>query len=99
VREAYWQWLESASAHDPALWASLRDSVIAASERPNPLDRSLRALEQLKQLGTPPTADSIGRYLGEGVRAGRAISDDERRLIFDNYFAVSYQEIPRELGR
>jgi hypothetical protein len=92
VRECYWEWMRSASARDPALWASLRDSVIAASETPNPLHRTRRVLEQLKPLGTPATTDSIGRYLGEGVRAGRAISDSERRLIFDNYFAVSYTE-------
>lgn len=99
VREAYWQWIESASARDPALWASLRDSVIAASETPDPLHRSIRVLEQLKQLGTPPTTDSIGRYLDDGVRAGRAISDSERRLIFENYFAVSYQEIAQDRSR
>ena len=92
VKEGYWRWIESAAARDPALWASLRDSVIAASETPNPLHRSLRALEQLEQLGTPPAGDSIRDYLDQGVRAGQAISDEERRLIFENYFAVSYAE-------
>ncbi len=53
------------------------------------------ALEDLKHLGTPVTSDAIQRFLEEGKRAGADLSDDERLLILNNYFAVSYRERQR----
>lgn len=92
VNECYWAWMQWASAKDPSHWASLRNTVIKESEEPNPLRRGLRALEDLKRLGTPVASDAIHRFLEEGKQAGADLSDDERLLILNNYFAVSYQE-------
>ena len=92
VKEFYCEWLERASERDPSLCAELRDRVIGESEEPDHLLRSERALEELKRLGTPVTPEAIRRYLDEEDQAGRGIAEEERSLILDNYFAVSYRE-------
>jgi len=92
LEQCYWDWMQEASRDHPSLWTSLRDTVIAESEEPDHLRRSLRALVNLNQLGTPPTPNGIRSYLAERQQAGAALSTDERRLILGNYFAVSCVE-------
>ncbi len=92
VKECYREWMERASERDPSLWAELRDRVIGESEESDHLRRSRRALEQLKRLGTPVTPEAIRQYRDDKARAGREISDSERRLVLDNYFPVTYRE-------
>ena len=84
--------MQSASAKHPSHWASLRDTVIKESEEPDSLRRGLRALEDLKRLGTPVTSDAIERFLEERTQAGADLCDDDRMLILNNYFAGSYRE-------
>ena len=89
VKECYHEWMERGSERDPSLWAELRDRLIGESEEPDHLRRSQRALEQLKGLSEP---GATRRHLDDRNRAGRDVSDAERRLILDNYFAVTYRE-------
>jgi hypothetical protein len=92
-KRSYWRWMQSRSARDPAIWASLRDGIIGASVEPIPMHRGLQLLRQLKEMGTPPTPEAIQHYLNERRQEGDEIASSERRLILDNYFAVNYREM------
>lgn len=95
VKQSYWDYMQFVSAKDASRWALLQDSVIGKSEEPDSLARGLQAIKDLKRLGTPPTGEAIRHYLGERKRAGAALSEEDRSLILDNYFATSYGERQR----
>lgn len=81
-----------ASVEDPSHWTSLRDSGIQRSAEPDHLRMSFEAVANLKQQGMPIAGDAVKRYLDEREQAGAELSEEDRRMILDNYFAISYTE-------
>ena len=82
LREAFWQWIEGREAGGRPQWVRLRDDTIERLEQPDPLQRSLDLLRQAARLG-------IDGFLAAMEPEHVDLSEDERRLILENYFTLT----------
>ena len=85
VRQACRLWLDRASEENETEWVELRDFVIACMEQPNSLTRSSELLQKLTRLGPEG-------YLEATKPPPTELAGDDRRLILDNYFELTYRE-------
>ena len=95
LKEAFWQWLEQRDAEGRNVWAKLRNRTIGQLEEPDSLQRSTGLLDKLVRLGPEG-------YLAATKLERVELPEAHRRLILDNYFALSYREqavSDREGGR
>jgi hypothetical protein len=95
VKEACWNWLLWAEREQRTAWINLRDSVISWFDIPEGGEHS-RLVGQMAHILTLAFAGSPIEQL-EDFRKRReqeekALSLDDRRIIFENYFTLSYRE-------
>ena len=91
VKEAYRAWLDRTGDAWGTGWESLRDDLIGTSEEPDHLARSLRTIQDLSRQHAAGHFTMDCRPPGGVYGSGGQLTDADRRLILDNYFAVSYR--------
>ena len=82
LKEAFWRWIEGREAGGRPQWERLRDDTIERLEQPDPLQRSLDLLRQAARL-------RIDGFLAAMEPEHVDLSEDERRLILENYFTLT----------
>ncbi len=104
VKEACWNWLLWAEREEGTAWVNLRDSVVSWFEAPEGGEHSGLVGQMAHVLTLAFAGSSIEERLEDFAKRReqeeKELSLDDRRIIFENYFTLSYrEEDPRKSSR